>query len=64
MQIDNIRGYRVKMQREYNEYIKSIQNFEQNPTKENKRKAIEKCKIFSRTKNTLNVKLKDTWCRE
>lgn len=64
MQIDNIREYRMQMQKEFNEYIEAIKRFEQEPTRENKKKALEKGKIFSSTKNKLNVKIKDVWCRE
>lgn len=64
MPIDNVKEYRLKMQKEFNEYIESVKRFEQEPTKENKKKALEKCKIFSKTKNTLSVKIKDFWCKE
>ena len=64
MQIDNIKEYRMKMQEEFNTYIEAVKEFENNPCRVTKRKALEKGKIFSSTKNKMNVKIKDVWCRE
>ena len=61
---NNIKDLKEKMQLEFAEYIKAIEEFEKNPCGITKRKALEKGKTRSSTKNRLNLKIKDVWCKE